>query len=73
LLQASLGIVQDPWNHEVRFIKPTLPKFLDEVALKGLRVGEGAVDVLIRRHGERTALEVLGTRGHVDIITEEGD
>jgi hypothetical protein len=46
---------------------------IDEVTLKGLRVGEGAVDVLIRRHGERTALEVLGTRGHVDIITEEGD
>lgn len=73
LLQASLGIVQDPWKREVRFIKPTLPKFIDEVTLKGLRVGEGAVDVLIRRHGERTALEVLGTRGHVDIITEEGD
>jgi glycogen debranching enzyme len=73
LLQASLGIVQDPWKREVRFVKPTLPKFLDEVTLKGLRVGEGAVDVLIRRHGERTALEVLGTRGHVDIITEEGD
>jgi glycogen debranching enzyme len=73
LLQASLGIIQDPWKREIRFVKPTLPKFLDEVSLKGLRAGEGSVDVVIRRHGDRTALEVVATRGHVDIKTEFED
>ena len=73
LLQASLGIVQDPWKREIRFVKPTLPKFLDEVSLRGLRAGEGAVDVLIRRYGERTALEVVRTWGHVDVKTESDD
>ena len=73
LLQASLGIIQDPWKRELRFVKPTLPKFLDEVSLKGLRAGEGSADVVIRRHGDRTALEVVATRGHVDIKTEFED
>jgi glycogen debranching enzyme len=73
LLQASLGIIQDPWKREIRFVKPTLPKFLDEVSLKGLRAGEGSADVVIRRHGDRTALEVVATRGHVDIKTEFED
>ena len=70
LLQASLGIKQDPWKKEIRFQSPTLPNFLDEVALTGLAAGDGSVDVLVRRHGDRTSLEVLRTQGHVDVKTE---
>ncbi len=73
LLQASLGIKQDPWKKEIRFQSPTLPNFLDEVELKGLAAGSGSVDVLVRRHGDRTSLEVLRTQGHVDVKTELED
>jgi glycogen debranching enzyme len=73
LLQACLGIALDPWNRQIRFVKPTLPKFLDEVLLKGLRAGDGTADVLVRRHGERSSLEVLSTQGHVDVRTEFED
>ena len=72
-LQASLGIKQDPWKKEIRFQNPTLPSFLDEVLLKGLAAGEGSVDVLIRRHGDRTSLEVLRTQGNIDVKTELED
>jgi glycogen debranching enzyme len=70
LLQASLGVRQDPWKREVRFRRPTLPDFLDEVVLKGLAVGNGAVDVAVRRRGDRTSLEVLNVSGEVDVRTE---
>jgi glycogen debranching enzyme len=73
LLQAALGIRQDPWNKEIRFQSPTLPNFLDEVELKGLTAGSGSVDVVVRRHGDRTSLEVLRTRGQVDVKTELED
>jgi glycogen debranching enzyme len=73
LLQASLGIKQDPWKKEIRFQSPTLPNFLDEVELTGLAAGTGSVDVLVRRHGDRTSLEVLRTRGHIDVKTELED
>jgi glycogen debranching enzyme len=70
LLQASLGIQQDPWKKEIRFQSPTLPNFLDEVELRGLAAGPGSVDVVVRRHGDRTSLEVLRTQGHIDVKTE---
>jgi glycogen debranching enzyme len=73
LLQASLGIRQDPFKKEIRFQSPTLPNFLDEVELTGLAAGDGSVDVVVRRHGDRTSLEVLRTRGHVDVKTELED
>ncbi len=73
LLQASLGITQDSFKKEVRFRTPTLPSFIDEVELKGLKAGSGSADVVIRRHGDRTSLEVLRTRGHIDVKTELED
>jgi glycogen debranching enzyme len=72
-LQASLGIKQDPWNKEIRFQNARLPNFLDEVVLKGLTAGDGYVDAVIRRHGDRTSLEVLRTYGNIDIRTELED
>ncbi len=66
-LQASLGLKQDPWKREIRFQTPTLPNFLDEVVLRGLTAGTGSADVMIRRHGTRTSLEVLRTQGNVDV------
>ena len=73
LLQASLGIKQDPWKKEIRFQSPMLPNFLDEVELMGLSAGSGSVDVRVRRHGDRTSLEVLRTQGHVDVKMEPED
>ena len=73
LLQASLGLKQDPWKKEIRFQTPTLPNFLDEVVLRGLTAGAGSADVMIRRHGTRTSLEVLRTQGNVDVKTDLED
>ena len=72
-LQASLGLKQDPWKKEIRFQTPTLPNFLDEVVLRGLTAGAGSADVMIRRHGTRTSLEVLRTQGNVDVKTDLED
>ena len=73
LLQASLGIEQDPWRKEIRFRTPTLPNFLDEVVVNGLAAGSGCVDVVIRRHGTRTSLEVLRAEGNINVKTELED
>jgi len=68
-----VGITQDPFKKEVRFRTPTFPSFIDEVELEGLKAGSGSADVDIRRHGDRTSLEVLSTRGHIDVKTELED
>jgi hypothetical protein len=43
------------------------------VVLRGLAAGDGCVDAVIRRHGDRTSLEVLRTQGNVDVKTEFED
>jgi glycogen debranching enzyme len=69
LLQSCLGLGFDPGSSTVRFERPVLPAFLDEVVLRGLRVGGGEVDVLLRRHGQEVALNVLRRRGDITVVT----
>ena len=67
LLQAALGLELDPAAKEVRLRSPRLPKFLDEVILRNLRVGDSSVDIAVRRHGENVSLSVLKTQGVIEV------
>jgi hypothetical protein len=37
------------------------------VILRGLHLGESSVDLRLRRHDEDVSLEVLRTRGHIQV------
>jgi glycogen debranching enzyme len=66
LLQATLGLELDPATKEVRLRNPRLPKFLDEVVLRNLRVGDSSVDIAVQRNREDVSLSVLKTRGIIE-------
>jgi glycogen debranching enzyme len=67
LLQAALGLELDPFAKEVRLRSPRLPKFLDEVILRNLHVGDASVDIAVRRSGENVSLRVLKARGTIEV------
>jgi glycogen debranching enzyme len=68
LLQASLGIEQDPFANMIRFVNPTLPAFLESVVLRGLRAGSGRVDLAVRRHGDdKISLQILEAEGDIEV------
>ena len=67
LLQAALGLELDPAAGELRLRNPRLPKFLDEVILRNLQVGDSSVDIAVRRNGENVSLGVLKTRGNIEV------
>jgi glycogen debranching enzyme len=67
MLAASLGLVFDVARGEIRFERPVLPAFLNELRLGRLTLGEGSVDVEVRRHGTELALNVTNRRGHVRV------
>jgi glycogen debranching enzyme len=69
LLQSCLGLGFDVDRMQVTFDAPTLPAFLDEIVLRNLRVGGGAVDLALRRSGAQVIVEVLGRKGPVRILT----
>ena len=48
-------------------VVPRLPEFLNEVVLRDLRLGPSSVDLRVRRHGDEVSLEVVRTRGQIQV------
>lgn len=67
LLEAALGLEFDPERGEIRFRNPRLPTFLNEVILRDLQLGDSSVDLRVQRQGEDVSLEVLRTRGKIQV------
>ena len=68
LLQATLGLELFDGSHEVAFYRPVLPKFIDSVHLRNLRLTGGSVDVLLHRHGNDIAATVTRRDGDVTVV-----
>jgi glycogen debranching enzyme len=68
LLQASLGISFDAQARELRFDKPGLPDFIDELHLRRLRLGDASADILVRRYDEDVTVNVLRREGDLAIV-----
>jgi glycogen debranching enzyme len=69
LLQASLGIEQDPFEKVIRFRNPKLPPFLDSVVLRGLQAGSGSVDLSVHRHHDaKVSVKILEARGDIQVF-----
>jgi glycogen debranching enzyme len=67
LLEAALGLEFDVQRGEIRLRNPRLPAFLNEVVLRDLQLGPSSVDLRVRRHGDDVSLEVLRTRGQIQV------
>ena len=67
LLEAALGLEFDARHGEIRLRNPRLPQFLDEVIVRELRLGSSSVDLRVRRHGDDVSLEVMRTRGRMQV------
>jgi glycogen debranching enzyme len=67
LLQASLGLWFLPERNEVRLHNPRLPRFIDEVVLRGLRLGPSRLDLAVRQHDNDIALQVLRNDGNMRV------
>jgi glycogen debranching enzyme len=67
LLQAALGLEIDPAAEQLRLRNPRLPKFLDEVILRNLQVGNSSVDIAVQRDGEAVSVSVLRALGTIEV------
>jgi glycogen debranching enzyme len=67
MLEASLGLEFDAERGEIRLRNPCLPAFLNEVVLRELQLGPSSVDLRVSRHGDDVSLEVLRTRGRIQV------
>jgi len=67
LLQACLGLEVDAASSTLILRRPSLPQFLDWLAVRDLDVGSGRLDLMFRRHGSGVAVNLLRREGEADV------
>ena len=67
LLQACLGLEMDFAKREIRFHNPQLPRFLEEIRINDLELGDAAVNLRLRRRGAHTEVAIVSQRGDIAI------
>ena len=71
LLQAMLGISARAPENLLTVNQPHLPRWLNEVELTGLRVGESSLSLVFRRDGDTTGFSLLSKEGDVRVVMEK--
>jgi glycogen debranching enzyme len=72
LLDALLGISFDPAAQRVRVNRPVLPDYVDEIRISGLTVGDGEMDLLLRRHLRDVAVNLVDKKGQGELVLTSG-
>jgi glycogen debranching enzyme len=68
-VQASLGLSFDPAARAVRFDRPDLPAFLDNLTFRDLPLGDARVSVLVSRTPGEVSVSVIARRGDIQVVT----
>jgi glycogen debranching enzyme len=69
LLKACLGLSVSASERRLTFSKPILPRFLQQVTIRGLKVADGRADLLLTRHNEGdVGVNVLRREGTLDVV-----
>jgi glycogen debranching enzyme len=69
LIESCLGMSIDCARSEIRFERPLLPPFIDDILIKNLTVADGAIDLLLQRHGRDVVVDVLSRSGDIRVVT----
>jgi glycogen debranching enzyme len=67
LVEACLGLEFDPDEGEIRLRNPRLPEFIDDVLLRNLKLGDARADLRIRRVRNEVALDIVRSRGRMQV------
>jgi glycogen debranching enzyme len=67
LLQACLGLEVDCAASTLRLRRPRLPAFIDTLTVRGLEVGAGRLDLMLRRTESSVAVSLLRREGEAEV------
>lgn len=71
LIGASLGLSIDYERRRIEIENPLLPRFADDLTLRGLRLGKSRADIRFVRRSDSTVVDVLRTEGDVKVVLRE--
>jgi glycogen debranching enzyme len=70
LLTTGLGLEPDGFNYQLRIKRPMLPKYVDQVEIRGVRVGQARADLLFSRSGDHVAVKVQRVEGEMEVTLQ---
>jgi len=68
LLQSCLGLHVCAEERKLVFSDPLLPEFLEWVHVRGLRIGQATIDLMLDRHEHDVGVNVLRREGEVRVV-----
>ena len=69
LIEASLGMTLDHAKSEIRFDRPLLPTFVNDIQIRNLALGGGKIDLLLQRHGRDVVVDILDRSADIRVVT----
>jgi hypothetical protein len=69
LVQTILSLRADA-PHGRRYVDPTLPRWLPDATLRGLKFGSSAVDIRFWREGDRSRRDVQALTGDIQVAEQ---
>jgi hypothetical protein len=70
LLSTALGLEPDGFGHQLRIKRPMLPQYVDQVGIRGIRVGRARADLLFSRAGDHVAVKVQRVEGDMAVTLQ---
>lgn len=71
LLQSCLGLSIQAHEGKIVFNEPLLPPYLEEVRIKGLKVGEALLDLVCTRHEQDVGINVIKKAGDIAVLVSK--
>jgi glycogen debranching enzyme len=68
LLQACLGIEVSALEKQIVFEKPFLPPQIPDLTIKGLKLGTGSIDLVLKRQANTVGVDVLSNSSGFQVI-----
>ena len=68
LLQSVLGLEILAAQRIVKFTRPRLPEFLNEVRISNLRIGPHTLDLVLERHEYDVGIDVIRRTGPIEVV-----
>jgi glycogen debranching enzyme len=69
LVQSCVGLSFDPEARRITFREPVLPRFLNEIVLRGLVVDGRSADIALRRSNRHVVVDVLNKDASIGVLT----
>jgi glycogen debranching enzyme len=68
LVQSCLGLSIDAPKRRLRMVRPRLPRFLRELRVEGLAIGEARIDLRLRRRPDDVSVEVTTRDPRIEVV-----